>query len=306
MSIIFNNNTGLCPCGSGREIPNCCLRPNGTLLPPQSQTRIPLATTGLPTTGLPNPECYASGYYDCVNKLSAEHYLSRSILEIVNRTHGALHFGDLYPDGRRRDRQMAPKAAAAKMLCERHNGALSTLDDFGKQLFTAIGGIDAPDGMTGDRVLLVNGHDVERWILKALCGYMASGECEVFGGRPPQWRAPLPWLDVLYGRAELPAGCGLYCSEERGWTGGGNGVSISPIGSHVSVGATEAQMNGCKFLLGLVPRGQIADAIAGEYTFRPNGVQIETVSGTVHVLFAWSGDDRNAVKIDIDPFQIVA
>ena len=300
MSIIFNNNLGPCPCGSGRTIPECCLRPNGTLLPSQVTTPIPK-----PTTGLPNPACYGSGYYDCVNKMSAEHYLSRSILEIVNQSTGALHFGDLLPDGQYHDKQIAPKAAAAKVLCKRHNEALAELDTFGKRLFTALGKINNPENVTGNQVLLVNGHDVERWILKALCGFMASGEAEPFGGRPPTWRAPLPWLDVLYGRATLPDGSGLYCSQEDGWTGGRKGVSITPIGNHVNVGAAEAQMNGCKFLLGLVPRRQIGDSIAGEYVFRPSGFHVEAAGGTVHIFFAWSGAGRQPVVVDIDPFQIL-
>ena len=59
-------------------------------------------------------------------------------------------------------------------------------------------------------VLLLNGLDIERWLLKTLCGLVVSGTAEVIGIDNPQgWRPPLEWLNVIFGSQRLPDGCGL-------------------------------------------------------------------------------------------------
>jgi len=60
-------------------------------------------------------------------------------------------------------------------------------------------------------MLLLNGLDVKRWLLKTLCGLVTSGTIEVRGiADPREWRPPLEWLEVIFGIRPMVEGCGLY------------------------------------------------------------------------------------------------
>jgi len=83
------------------------------------------------------------------------------------------------------------QALQAKVLCRRHNSALSALDVAGERLFRWLS-----EGLLlvpafGYRTL--SGCDIERWLLKVVCGARAAQKKAV----------PLEWLRVLFGYSEL-------------------------------------------------------------------------------------------------------
>jgi hypothetical protein len=59
-------------------------------------------------------------------------------------------------------------------------------------------------------MVLINGHDLERWILKMLRGLVVSGTVEVPGIADPRaWRPPIDWLEMVFGLRPIPPWYGL-------------------------------------------------------------------------------------------------
>jgi len=103
---------------------------------------------------------------------------------------------------------------ASNILCRDHNSALSGLDVVGKRWVAHLAAVNADiNSVVKPRpatFLLINGHDLERWILKMLCGLVASNTVEVPGLEDPRaWRPPIGWLEMVYGLRPIPPGLGL-------------------------------------------------------------------------------------------------
>lgn len=162
-------------------------------------------------TGYANPGCYASGLYDCDHKLSREHYISQALLKELG---GAPIVSGLpWQQG---PNKLGSKTMAAKVLCERHNGMLSPLDQVGGRFFKALS-LDTDHGLwlSHRQLVLFAGEDVERWLLKALLGAAFSGNLPHGGDRfPRSGTPPTSWLEILFGLREMPSKAGLYWLEE--------------------------------------------------------------------------------------------
>ena len=117
----------------------------------------------VPTTGNSLQSCYASALADCSSQRSLEHYISESLLHYLNRSHDLKVSGASWlEDG---DKNLPPSALASSVMCDRHNSALSPLDNMAIRLFQAFDEKGAGD--SGQRILyLFSGHDLERWLLK--------------------------------------------------------------------------------------------------------------------------------------------
>lgn len=140
----------------------------------------------------------------CSDGLTLEHYMSRSVLEALE-TEGHL---SVDASGMKPFRTSAARIGG-RVLCKAHNNALDPLDRVGKAFFVGLG--SAPEHLKGTdqparRVRLVNGHDVERWLLKTLCGFTATFK---------EWGPPERWLRVLFGEVEFGAGEGLYLDVQQ-------------------------------------------------------------------------------------------
>jgi len=270
---------------------------------------LPVVTQPSPTprTGFPNERCYASCLYDCGRTISGEHYLSRSILRIVKRTRGALYVGGGASPSLFTDRPTSPNKAGANVLCSRHNSALGPLDELAGRLFLAFTALDSVDKLTESRVALFNGHDIERWLIKALCGFLASGEASPLYGRPPRWCAPMPWLDVMYGTATLPEGCGLYINNQIGLTvGAQSGIAITALSSDDGrVAGLEAVLQGVRLVLSLVPSDHVAARLLDGFKYRPNVMQAVSRAGEVSasVLIAWKNRANQLCNICVGSFS---
>lgn len=123
---------------------------------------------------------------------------------------------------------------SAKVLCERHNSALSKLDQVGGRFVGALTRAleRRIEGVATDFHRLFNGANVQRWMLKVLCGLNAAGRVSRDRHRTP-WHLPLRWLDVLLGDAAFSRGTGLYL--RRGQIGS---LNASPVMATESICAT--------------------------------------------------------------------
>ena len=101
-----------------------------------------------------------------------------------------------------------------KVLCTNHNSALSPLDEIAKKLAVKLGNVPnifRDPGIGKDCLFyLFNGHDIERWILKILCGVIFSGNAAFRDNPIPKLEPSLGFLRVLFGSESLPRGWGLY------------------------------------------------------------------------------------------------
>lgn len=78
LKMLYLDPSPPCPCESGKRLRYCCLLPNGALRKEPPRLQPPAPRTGRGQVG-----CYLARAMDCSLDLSAEHYLSRSVLEAI-------------------------------------------------------------------------------------------------------------------------------------------------------------------------------------------------------------------------------
>jgi hypothetical protein len=163
-----------------------------------------------PRTAFSHPKCYANLLRDCGhaeanrsgNPIEREHFVSKSLQE---------RFGKPFLlDGLSwaTNRLTMAEEVAAKVLCARHNRALSPLDSFILKFDDVLVAYRAGRSIGW---LTLDGEDLERWAIKALCGGIASGTVlHRDGRRVPAEMPPEPYLRFLFGYNELPPGLGFH------------------------------------------------------------------------------------------------
>src|SRR5580700_8219664 len=115
-----------CHCLSGKVAARCCRstcdwRATGAVT----------ATEG-PPTGKSRRRCYAASLLDCSDELDGEHYISEGVLEALGD--GPLELTGL-PWQQGKMQVLRTGSLTAKVLCHRHNLALSALDGVAARLF---------------------------------------------------------------------------------------------------------------------------------------------------------------------------
>lgn len=106
---------------------------------------------------------------------------------------------------------------AAKVLCSRHNNALSALDGEMMRFHKVI--LGAYEGQeVGSH--LFDGEDIERWALKVLLGRLSSGLRLADGRTERGEEIPEMYLQILFGEREMPEGCGFFylCDPIKGFS----------------------------------------------------------------------------------------
>ncbi|BFO23218.1 hypothetical protein SHKM778_96060 (plasmid) [Streptomyces sp. KM77-8] len=123
-------------------------------------------------TGYMHPKCYAAASRDCSEKISQEHWLSADVLRGMTNGKTITVLGMPWQKGS--THQLPVSALAANILCQRHNSALSPLDVSASSAFRVLWHFQedqrrVPDPH-GAEFALVNGDELERWLLKLLWG----------------------------------------------------------------------------------------------------------------------------------------
>jgi hypothetical protein len=83
-----------------------------------------------------HPGCYARVLNDCSSKLSREHYVSRTVLDLLGDEHRITNASWLLPG--QQSKPLATSALGSRVLCEKHNHALSRLDSQALTFFDAL------------------------------------------------------------------------------------------------------------------------------------------------------------------------
>jgi len=165
-----------------------------------------------PNNTYAHPSCYAAELSDCSTQISKEHYVSDSILRLVSLGEPSVLVRNLRFQS---PETLEPKGISnlvAKVLCSNHNSDLSRFDCAGQSLFDGMDQIDSAAGKPDKlpATILVNGDDLERWMLKTLCGGVFSGNIPTTGESLKSVRPPKSWLSILFGDGQFPQGQGLY------------------------------------------------------------------------------------------------
>lgn len=198
------------------------------------------------------------------------------------------------------DRSIGFDGPKARILCESHNSKLSPLDSEAMKL--AVGLHNFVDGVKHATVEL-SGLLLERWALKSLINFLASGL-----GHKNKWLPDEDLVRSVFGLKALPSGCGLYLlrvdsytpisTEQTGitpaWMGSADGTPHECMGAIVYLhGAAFFLLLQTHFLEALRTRGlsfSRSDLPLSyeRLKFHPKSAQIDDGRGhTLITLFDW-------------------
>jgi len=160
-----------CPCGSNQRAGACCLGADGTV-----RKYVPNVRPLPPTTGQSRNGCYLGHSQDCAGGISGEHYISEVVLEELSEPAVAIDGVFWLPPGEQKI--VGINSLTAKILCVRHNSALSPLDMEAGQFLRIVKHIHASldtKSLSRKRLIsIISGEALEQWILKVACGLFFS------------------------------------------------------------------------------------------------------------------------------------
>lgn len=203
----------VCPCGSGQAIAHCHLDPiDGrfrknirTLRPPRGPT------------GFAHERCYLNVTGDCSREISREHYISEAVLKklgeiiAISGTHWIESGCTL---------QTSLASLTAKILCKRHNEALSPLDAeagiFFKALLDGIIDLDRKTLSKKRKFHLASGEGLELWFLKVACGHYFGLAAHDGAKLKEAYEIDLTQITKAFFDREWLSRCGLYFKGSTG------------------------------------------------------------------------------------------
>jgi hypothetical protein len=145
-------------------------------------------------TGREHSRCYASPLGGCSEQLTAEHYLGHALLKNMTADGGQLRVSKFPWTQQGESRAVSPAKMTARVLCENHNNVLEGYDRVGARFVDMLLKTGNPGDETCRHAGLFNGEDLERWLLKMLCGVKAMESLNA----GTAWKAPVEWLNVLF------------------------------------------------------------------------------------------------------------
>lgn len=168
----------------------------------QSDTR-DTRPTG-PRTGIAHPKCYARTLEDCSRNIEGEHYFSKGMLRYLAGSSGQLQVAGI-PTKNSPPRRLHLNSFVGNTPCSRHNLALSPIDASAIQAVEFIFSLGDYLEVGASRTVSISGHDLERWVLEALCGVLKE---KWYGRRGVRARSHLllPWTGD---RSELSTVVGI-------------------------------------------------------------------------------------------------
>jgi len=232
-----------CVCDSGKPLRECCAVPGGGVA-----KALPRIEPPRPRSGYSHPRCYLRSTKDCSEKITGEHFISRTVLEVLGDM-VAIDGAPWLPAGERRE--IGINSLTAKVLCDRHNGPLSPLDRSAGELFGRLLGIHRDMRRSSlsrkGSIWLTSGEALERWMLKAACGFFYSKNASK---EAAALATDHVIDDALVVRALFSGvwnhGCGLYMRAGAGMTFTTAGaVSISALTS-----SSEKRVVGARLIMG--------------------------------------------------------
>ncbi len=275
-----------CPCGSTLRGSDCCW------ITSKFHKESSKVTPKPPRTNHSLTRCYASVLADCSIKISREHFISESLLNYLNRDKNLLISGFPWVDSG--GKSLPPSSLTSKILCERHNSSLSPLDSIAVRLFNAFDERGATG--SGQKLLyLFNGHDLERWLLKILCGFACSGSLPLDFDRDIS--IPKGWCEILFGNSDFAPNQGLYVCKDIGHQFKARGdLAFMAITNNERL--TGFGMYICGYELILSMSGMPNRRFDGrQFAYRPFEFYTTGSQYEKSVLFSWDGPSDNGTIV---------
>jgi hypothetical protein len=231
------------------------------------------------TTGYQNPNCYLKYKSDCCETTSGEHYISEGILKQIHPGEKSILVSGLPRQPKGDIKPVGIANLKGRCLCKRHNERLTDLDANAINFFEALDGYARRQG---DEEFYLDGALLERWILKALIGRIASKTT------PSVKEIPAEALPLMLGETKSwPVRSGLYILHEQVKLIGtlASTISYGPLGhSTMGVFGDYYKTNGfvmhCPFL---TPPPEIRGA------YRPERLILRQPNRTAVIHLDWDG-----------------
>jgi hypothetical protein len=270
----------------------------------QPLVKVPHLLPEGPTTGFAHRKCYFSQTSDCSSKLSKEHYISHAVLKTIPG--GLVVAGAPWlPSGVRKE--LHAETLAAKVLCERHNKALSPLDKEVGRLFGIISTIyeefRGKSSSTETSWHLCSGEMLELWGLKVIFGSHRGGVA-ASGGKPIRTTHGLDvetFLKLLSARhLSEPSGLYMIAPPERHARIVGPGVKAVPIGIHEPprIGGVEIGIHGLDFDIVFDPSAVDGARVAGS-VYRPRFLTFRKGQRRHTIMLTWSSQSLLMPELDL-------
>jgi hypothetical protein len=229
--------------------------------------------------------------------MTGEHWISEAILHLLVQEDGKLRVTG-YPWQKGAVQSLTPSTCKIRALCKRHNNALSPLDTTGARFLNGIRNTPAFLQQHEIRVLILNGDNIERWILKTLCTHQVLQD--------DTWQPPIEWLNILWEMKQFHPNCGLYFNHDVGQTSVDEGWLrfrtlthkgyTGPVGAIIELGAL-------KFALTMIPPNPVqtpGSLLIPKY-YRPSDLIVTYGKSEVLYSFGWEADTRPCrIKIGWD------
>lgn len=235
-----------------------------------------------------HPKCYARMLGDCSNKLSKEHYVSASILELLGDEH-TISNASWLSAGQRSD-PLTIGALGSNILCQRHNEALSRFDNSAKTFFSGLlRALSKPETYGLHQHVTADGDGLELWVLKAFCGALASGNL-VENGRVITRKPPREWLEILFSQTPWGEGMGLYIRQAPMTPF--NGYAIGPLREGTRLIGGGIDFAGVELFILMHPPGEklIVESSTKQIKpliYRPGAIRFESPSQTAEIKLQW-------------------
>lgn len=235
--------------------------------------------------------CYAAHLGNCRGEITKEHYVSRSVLEVAGREVQVSGFPWQQHD---ESMKIGINSLVSRVLCRHHNAELSSLDESGRGFLQALKTSfnDAiSNGEFTHEVFYLEGDRIELWLLKILCGVLASSK---------NVEVPGKWMEILFKREPLPDGWGLHVFGEPG-----SSTWFFNLVRVISVQDKNGNIAGAKFGIGglafLLAFGKpIFSESKIHSIYRPDNIIVEKDAKTKEINFSWGRYiGGGSVRLDI-------
>jgi len=236
---------------------------------------------------IPYPKCYAKHLGGCNGK-SAEHYISKSILEVI----GPIQVSGLPWLEQGASKAISHNALTATVLCEHHNNLLTGFDSEAAKFINHLKLVDSKETEIElaqlPEKIVIDGLKLEKWFLKTFCAVTASGNYLIDGKGYGSLPVSEYSVNLLYRDEPWKVGIGLYTAlGNRSRVDAFKGIGFDPVtarsGTHATIVGIDVHFWGFP-LRGLFAVYEKDHPLEG---YRPRGITIVNGSTTHEIIFAW-------------------
>lgn len=202
--------------------------------------------------------CWASSLADCDQKLTREHVVSQCLFD----TDQIMVQG--FPWCLNEPKSIGLSNLVAKILCKKHNSALSDLDSAALDAFNVFreairlndvrGKIRKPALWNVQR-FVIDGPLLERWFLKTLINVSFGKEWTIGSGTHTAGNPSKELVEIAFGLRQFENGGGLYVAGEAGeQIDSMDRVNVTPMTDGTNLVAGKFNFRGYRFFLNLLAK----------------------------------------------------